>query len=477
MTAPMESADVRADEPSGAGAGPEASPSPSGRVMPFGTWALFLGLGLLMVGNGLNGAVIGVRTSSEGFGSIVTGLIVAGYFAGFLLASAAVVRMIPAVGHIRVFAGLASTASTAVLVHSVSVSAITWISMRFVFGFCMAGLYIVIESWLGEVATPATRGRTMATYMVVSMGGLGAGQFLISLADPSTFRLFVLSSVLVSMSLVPVTLGATTRAPNVSLPAPMGVVELARVVPTAVVGSFVTGAGAGLVFGVGAVYAANAGLSIDRTAVFLVAPTIGAVLFQLPLGRVSDRFSRRAVILAVASAACAVSITGAIWNTTGPVAPLIMFAIGATLFPLYSIVVSYAHDWVPHEKVVGASASLVRINGSGAMVAPLVVAPLVAGWTPVVFYWAFVVAFGLLAGFVAWRVAFRDALPRERQGEFVLLPVRATASVLRLATRPVAKRRPGARAAANPSAAAGGHQVPRGRDPAAAVSDEGPTAG
>ncbi len=141
--------------------------------------------------------------------------------------------MIASVGHIRVFAGLASTASTAVLVHSISVNPPTWVLMRFVFGFCFAGLYIVIESWLSEMSDPHNRGRTLAVYMIVSMSGLGIGQYLIALADPSTFRLFVLSSVLVSMALVPVTLAGTTKAPEIRLPDPVSIRELTRIVPRA----------------------------------------------------------------------------------------------------------------------------------------------------------------------------------------------------------------------------------------------------
>ena len=125
-----------------------------------------------MIGNGLNGAVIGVRSGSEGFSVVVTGVIMAGYFAGFLIAPSLVVKMIASVGHIRVFAGLASLASSAVLIHALSVLPVTWTAMRFVFGFCFAGLYIVIESWLAELSTPANRGRTLAVYMLVSVAGV-----------------------------------------------------------------------------------------------------------------------------------------------------------------------------------------------------------------------------------------------------------------------------------------------------------------
>lgn len=227
-----------------------------------------------MVGNGLNGALIGVRSANEGFGLGVIGVIMAGFFAGFLLAPSLVIQMLRRVGHIRMFAGLASTASSAVLARSVPVSPIPWTSMRFVFGFCVAGLYIVIESWLAEMTTESNRGRTMAIYMMVWLAGLGGGQYLIALADPNGFELFVVSSVLVSMSLVPIALVSAT-APSVETTEKVTVRELVRIVPTGVVGSFMGGASVGIVLGLGAVYATTIELSIERTAVFLVAPMAG----------------------------------------------------------------------------------------------------------------------------------------------------------------------------------------------------------
>jgi MFS family permease len=399
-------------------------------------WALFLGLGLLMIGNGLNGAVIGVRSGVEGFSVVVTGVIMAGFFAGFLLAPTLVVRMIASVGHIRVFAGLASTASTAVLVHSLSVNAPTWVLMRFVFGFCFAGLYIVIESWLSEVSDSQNRGRTLAVYMIVSMSGLGIGQYLIALADPSTFRLFVLSSVLVSMALVPITLAGTTKAPQIRLPHPVPIRELTRVVPSGVIGSFMSGAAAGTLLGLSVVYATTVGFSIERTALFLLAPTVGGVVMQWPVGKLSDRLRRRVVILGVSVVAAVACALGVVTPSDNPVVLLIMFTIGGTMYPLYSLVVSYTLDWVAVERTVGASGTLVRLNGTGALVGPLLTAALMSWISPTFFYWALGSYFSVIVGFISYRILFREGLPKERERAYVPFPARATSVAFKLVTAP-----------------------------------------
>ena len=402
-------------------------------------WALFLGLGLLMIGNGLNGAVIGVRSETAGFSVVVTGVIMAGYFAGFLLAPSIVVRLLATVGHIRVFAGLAATGSSAVVLHSVWVQPVFWTALRFVFGFCAAGLYIVIESWLNAMSDPRSRGRTLAVYMIVSMGGLGIGQYLIAVAEPDGFRLSVLASVLVSLSLVPVTLAATTKAPVVDAPGKLSIRELLGIVPTGVIGSFMSGAGAGIVLSLSAVYATRIGLSLQRTAFFLVAPTLGGIFFQLPIGRLSDRMSRRAVIFGVALVAAAVCSILMLLPEQSVFVPVMMVVLGGMMYPLYSLVVSYTLDWTPDGKSFAASGTLIRINGSGALVGPLVASVLMAQFGPLWFYWTLTIAFSVVVGYLLWRLLVKEALPMERQRAYVPFPARAGATAIGLVVRPVRK--------------------------------------
>ena len=163
------------------------------------SWALLLGMALLMLGNGLQGTLLGVRASLEGFSTTITGVLMSGYFAGFLIGSVMAPRLVQRVGHARTFAALASLASTAILAHSVFVEPITWVLMRLVSGFCYAGLYVVAESWLNEQSTNENRGQLLSIYMVVSLGGMGLGQILLNAADPAGSELFILVSVLVSL--------------------------------------------------------------------------------------------------------------------------------------------------------------------------------------------------------------------------------------------------------------------------------------
>ncbi len=179
----------------------------------FNCWALFVGMGLIMLGNGLQGTLIGLRASMEGFGTIVTGLVMSGYFFGLIAGCRIVPIIVGRVGHIRTFGALASLASIAILVQAIFVNPWIWWLMRLITGFSYAGLFIVAESWINEAADNGTRGKLLSFYMLVSLGSLAGGQLLLNLFPPSSFELFVLVSLLISLAVVPI-LVSVSRAPQ-----------------------------------------------------------------------------------------------------------------------------------------------------------------------------------------------------------------------------------------------------------------------
>jgi MFS family permease len=399
-------------------------------------WPLFLGFGMLMVGNGLNLAVLGVRMAQEGFGVRTAATVMAAYFAGFLLGPVLVVRWLSGVGHIRVFASLASVASCVVLLHFLWVAPLPWGVLRFVFGFCMAGLYVTIESWLNDASTVRTRGRTLAVYMIVSMGGLGLGQLLVATGDPGEPVLFVVASILVSLSFVPVALAASTDAPAVRLVSAMGLREFFRTAPTGLVGIFFTGASHGILFGLSAVYAARAGFASGMTGAFLALPSIGALAFQWPIGWASDRVPRRAVIVvvAVAAAATAGMLALAPPRSTMVVLPL-MFVLGGLTFPLYSLLLSHTLDRTAPGAAMGASGASLRVNGTGAVLGPIAAGVVVAAAGPASFFWCLVATHAVIAAYATARIVAEDALPVGRQGPFVPMSARASELAIRMSSR------------------------------------------
>lgn len=409
--------------------------------------ALLAGMALLMIGNALAGSVIGIRAELEAFNGLATGAIMAAYFGGFLVGSRLAIRLLASVGHVRVFAALASLASTVALVQAIAVYPIVWGPTRFITGACMAGLYVVAESWLNDIATAETRGRILAAYMVVSMGGIAIGQALLVTASSLDVTLFIVASVLISVAVLPISL-STTSAPPITTPEPMSLRELIKTVPTGTVSMFLVGTSAGVLFGMGAVFATRSGFTSNETALFLFAPIAGAVVFQFPLGILSDKVPRRGMLAFVSTGASVVALGLTTLDPTSLLGTIVVFILGGLMFPLYSLAIAYTNDWIPNSKMVAASSSLVMINGSGAVLGPLLTA-LLFTVTDQAFFILLSATHGTMAMYIGYRIMVKDALPMERQRPWVPVSSRATSAISVLA-RPVRrKQEPGHDGASN----------------------------
>lgn len=411
-------------------------------------WALFLGVLALMLGNGLQGTALGVRATSEAFAVTVIGFIQAAYYVGFLVGSRFTVRALRKVGHIRVFAALASLASTSFVLPALLVNPALWLVMRLITGFCLAGLYVVIESWLNDQTQPENRGKTLSIYMVVTMSGVTGGQLLLNVADPDGFELFVIASVLVSIALVPMALSESS-APRLPPESKLRFKELVDVVPTGVTTMLFSGMAAGAVFAIGPVYAAQIGMTNAQISLFMASALVGSVLLQMPIGSISDRLPRRGVMLACAMVATGASVFG-VSTGTGSDALVAMFLIGASSFPLYSLAIAYTNDWITAEQRVGASGFLVMVNGVGAIIGPLLASALISSVGNGGFFWALAVTHSLVGAYLLARIVLRDPVPIDEQSEYQPYPARSSALATSIGrripkpkkpTRPSLKRR------------------------------------
>ena len=335
--------------------------------------ALLLGTLLLMLGSGLQGTLIGIRGAIEAFSRVEIGLMMSAYYAGFAGACLFGGRIIERVGHIRTFAAFASTASAAAIVHAAIVDPYSWIVLRALTGACFAVLYMVIESWLNGQVTNERRGTIMAIYMIVNLGGIAAAQQLLLLSDPGGFELFVVSSVLVSLAVVPVAL-TTSVAPSPIPTERMAFGELVTVSPLGVVGALSIGLVNGATWGLAPLAAINFGLGTPAVALLMSLIVLGGVVFQWPVGWASDHLDRRAVI-AAATALLVVTCLG-LFLTAGPDADLfvffaVSFVFGGMGFVIYPLCSAHLNDRIDDDDRVSANAALLLVLGVGAAIGPL----------------------------------------------------------------------------------------------------------
>lgn len=381
--------------------------------------ALLLGVAFLNVGSGALMAIIGVRLAAEGASSLTIGAITSAYFLGLLAGSLFATRVIDRVGHIRAFAVYAAADAISILLLVLVEWFAAWIALRFVAGYCMAGLAMIAESWLNHRATNATRGRVLSLYIIVMNGAFALGPLLLNLGDPAGAGLLVVSGILFVAALLPVALTRTGN-PDIGETARLRLRRLVAIAPLGVVGALTIGLVESAFFGLAAVYGQETGLTPARVSLFLTAALGGIVVLQFPIGALSDRVDRQQVILGIAlAAAVTAAVIALLSGMSFPLLLALGLVLGGLSGPLYPLSVAEANDYLEPEDFVPASSALVLAYSLGASVGPLAASALMAGLGPAGLFAFIACVLFALAGYTLYRITLGLAKPADEQGEFV----------------------------------------------------------
>lgn len=385
--------------------------------------ALLSGTALLLLGGGLLGTLLGVRGSIEGYSDQVLGLIMSGYFLGFLLGTFLAPAAIQRMGHIRTFSFFGALLASAVLLHAIWVDPLVWGLLRVAAGVAIVGLYTVIESWLNATADGARRGRVFAVYMAVNLVALALGQQLLRVAPVESFALFSLVAILVCAAMLPVV--ATRMAQPVTVPAArMGARRLFRVAPAAAAGALFSGLSIGAFWGLGPVYAGRLGLGINDVAIFMSVTIVGGAVLQLPIGRLSDSGDRRRTLaMACLGAALAAALATL---ASGPATALlfvVFFLYGGLAFAVYPVAVAHVLDHVAPEEVLPTCSTVLLLHGIGAACGPALAGGMMAQYGARAFPAYLALVHLVIAAYVIGRVFVRR---REALGEARFHPMLRT---------------------------------------------------
>ena len=371
------------------------------------SWALLLGMMLLMVGNGLQGTLLGVRGGIEGFSTFDMSIVMSAYFAGFLGGSRLAPEMIRRVGHVRVFAALASFISAILILYPAFAHPVAWALGRVVIGFCFSGVYVTAESWLNNSADNTNRGKTLSVYMIVQMFGIVCAQVLLVMGDAGGYALFIVASVLVSISFAPILL-SISPTPAFETTKPMPLKTLIETSPLGCFGMFLLGGVFSAQFGMSAVYGMAAGLTVVQISMFVSSIYVGALLMQYPIGWFSDYIDRRVVILIVAAVGGVMSLVGFLFDHYFGALLVAAFVIGGTSNPLYSLLIAYTSDYLEADDMAAASGGLIFINGMGAIMGPLVTGWMMDVFGTQAFFMVIAVLMLTLTGYAGYRMTQRS---------------------------------------------------------------------
>ena len=395
------------------------------------SWALLFGMFLLMLGNGLQGTLLGVRGSIEGMSPQTMSWVMTGYFVGFLFGSQLTPNMIRRVGHVRVFAALGSLVSACLILYAAWTNPYFWFLLRIIVGFCFSGIYVVAESWLNDSSSNETRGQTLSAYLIVQMMGIVLAQAVLNFADPSGYMLFIIISVVVSLSFAPILL-SVSPAPQFQTSKRMTLSQLWSISPLGVVGQFFLGAIFAALFGMASVYGTERGLTVKDISLFVAAIYFGGMILQYPIGWVSDRMDRRVLIFIVCSIGTFFSFAANlsdsfIWLL------IVAFIIGGVSNPLYSLYIAYTNDYLEHDDMASASGGLIFLTGIGAIFGPSIVGWLLDAYGAASYFWFIGSVMAIMGSYALYRMTQTSSTAVEDTSAYAPITPTSTPVAMELA--------------------------------------------
>ncbi|SFP08435.1 MFS transporter [Tranquillimonas alkanivorans] len=385
--------------------------------------ALLLGSAFLLFAGGVNGLILPVRGSFEGFTAFSLGLLGTGWAVGYVLGCFYTPRLVARVGHIRAFSVMAAFAAIAVLGSLLLLTPWAWIPLRGISGFCFAGAAMIVESWLSERAEPQTRGRIFGIYTMVNLGATTGGQMILTLGDTAGFVFFVIPAMFYCLALVPTAISSTTTPkPLVSVKLDLG--ALWRNSPVAVFAVFMVGISNASFGALAAVYGDRIGLSIALIALFTSVPILAGAVAQVPIGNLSDRMDRRKVLVGIAALAIVADLGFILLAPEGQLLNLVLAGIfGIAIFSMYPVIVAHANDHAEPDTYIQTSGGLLMVFGLGSIIGPVVAGYGMTALGIRALFLTTAAAHVLVIGYAIWRIMRSDQVKAEEKISFVATPV------------------------------------------------------
>ena len=382
---------------------------------------LLIAAGILLGGNGLQGTLIALRGAEEGFSPATIGFMGTAYFGGFLLGCAFITRIMKSVGHVRSFSALAAIASAGTLLLVLIIDPVMWSIIRFATGFCFAGLFTIMESWLNSGVQNSDRARVLALYRIIDIGSVTGAQFLIPVFGADGFAIFAIMSIMITLSLVPVSLGDRSN-PKAPEDVKLDLARVWRISPLASVGCIAVGMTNSAFRTLSPVYAEQIGMSVTDVVTFISVGIIGGAIIQYPLGHLSDLWDRRKVLLATTGGAMVAALALVFLAGTGALANFaLVFVFGSFAMPLFSLSAAHANDRADKGEFVLVNAALMLFYSFGAIGGPIVAALFMQRFGPQSLFVFCAIVYALLILIIVYRMQAREAVPVSRRGRFIAL--------------------------------------------------------
>jgi len=375
---------------------------------------------ILMLGVGLMYSLTPLHLQAMGHTEWVIGVVTAVHAIGMMLGSFKVAGLILRVGHIRTYACFASLIAAVTLLQGLWLNVYVWGLLRFIAGYAVAALYLVIESWMLSASETKTRGKLLSLYMVAIYGAQGLGQFFLKIAGFESLVLYALVTILASLSVIPLSLTRIGH-PEIHQPRVLNLIDTYRVSPSGVIGCIASGLLLGSISSMVPISSKAFGFSLSDIAWIMFIIVTGGMVLQFPVGYLSDRYDRRSVLGYISLMGAAVCLPTLIFGHLPlQVMATFLFFFGGAAYTIYPVVISQACESFDPGDIVSATQALILAYGVGAIIGPLFASGFIEVLGPRGLYLYYGITSTLLGLFFLYRTNVKA--PPEEHTEYLAVP-------------------------------------------------------
>lgn len=332
---------------------------------------LFLGMGLLFVGNGLLISSASIELKKMGTDELTIGLINTAYFFGAALSTILSHRIVSRVGHIRSFGIFTIVFGICAMFHSLSHNLIFWSFLRFGLGFCYYGILMVIESWLNERTQNSVRSRVLAVYEVVFYTGFGLGVIIMGIGL-SSVEIFIISASFIMISSIPLNL-IRIKEPKIPQKQSVCLPKIFSVVPLALASAVVGGILINGFFSMAGLFVMLKGFNVSEISIFIFTAMMGGFCGHFVLGPLSDKFGRKIAIIFCCIVSFLASLAFLCLKLDFIMQLIFAFCLGSGAFCLYTLALARANDVVTDKtKIIEVSRALLFSYSLSALISPTI---------------------------------------------------------------------------------------------------------
>lgn len=380
------------------------------------------GMFIFALASGYLTTLIPLRINASDSSDFIAGLMGTVYYLGLLAGSFRSEYIVSQVGHIRSFACFMALLCATILGLAISDNTTLWLILRFLNGMAVAGIFVVVESWLLSESDSSNRGRILSFYMVSLYGANALGQLFIGYIDTYSLMPFILIGILLSLSIFP---PAMTRmpVPQIEQPSSLSLLKLFKLTPSGMLGCFAGGLVLGGLYSMLPIYLANLEGSSDKSvAYYMAVTTLGGMCLQFPVGYLSDMIDRRKVLVGTCITGCLFCLGVSVCSDDSLFNYPLLFLLGGAIFTLYPVAISHGCDHMHPDDIVAGTQGLLLAYSLGACIGPMMAAVAMGHLTDGLMLY-FVVIMGSTGLFFLVRMPFRPAIYSVEEQNFVPLPI------------------------------------------------------